>query len=161
MKYINPPPQQKWRYVHNAARSHQNSQCGIRSCPPFQNDDILPWFLSPSFFYALMFRLLKDSFSASTSPDFETLNVNVWYTFVNVDVTFDMTLMSCQRFVFWKIRPQYIVSMSYTVYICTVPESSRFERLTESCWMSWGIWRLSWIEVKFNIIKQTSIKQCI
>ena len=25
-----------------SAQSHQNSQCGIRSCPSFQNDDILP-----------------------------------------------------------------------------------------------------------------------
>ena len=28
-----------------------NSQCGIRSCPPNRNDDCLPWFLYKSFFY--------------------------------------------------------------------------------------------------------------
>ena len=57
LKYIKPLPNKSEgkmysSYVHNATQSHKNFQCGIRSCPPFQNDDILPWFLSPSFFYA-------------------------------------------------------------------------------------------------------------
>ena len=46
--------------VHNATQSHQNSQCGNRSCPPFQNDDILPCFLSPSFFYVQMVCIIED-----------------------------------------------------------------------------------------------------
>ena len=38
---------------HNLTKDFQ---CGIRSCPPIQNDDILPYFLSPSFFYGLSHR---------------------------------------------------------------------------------------------------------
>ena len=61
LKYIKPPPPTKVKgkcttamycTVHNAAQTHQNYQCGIQSCPPFQNNNILPCFLSPSFFYA-------------------------------------------------------------------------------------------------------------
>ena len=36
--------------LHNHTKDFQ---CGIRSCPPIQNADILPCFLSPYFFYAL------------------------------------------------------------------------------------------------------------
>ena len=34
--------------LHNHTKDFQ---CGIRSCPPIQNPDILPCFLSPYFFY--------------------------------------------------------------------------------------------------------------
>ena len=55
--YINPLPPKKskgksttamYSMQHNLTKDFQ---CGIRSCPPIQNDDILPYFLSPSFFY--------------------------------------------------------------------------------------------------------------
>ena len=55
--YINPLPPNKskgksttamYSMQHNLTKDFQ---CGIRSCPPIQNDDILPCFLFPSFFY--------------------------------------------------------------------------------------------------------------
>ena len=70
LKYIKPPPNKSEgkmynSYVHNATQSQQNSQCCIRSCPPFQNNDILPWFLSPSFFYGTVSRALHTSLMIS------------------------------------------------------------------------------------------------
>ena len=57
--YINPlphPPNKSkgkcttamYTMLHNHTKDFQ---CGIRSCPPIQNADILPCFLSPYFFY--------------------------------------------------------------------------------------------------------------
>ena len=56
LKYIKlPPPNQSEgkmynSYVHNATQSHQNSQCGIPSCPiPKRRHFTLVFCLHPSF----------------------------------------------------------------------------------------------------------------
>ena len=50
-----------YSYVYNAIHIHtKNSQCGIRYCPPIQNDDSLPCFLYWSFFYEVFYKIYKD-----------------------------------------------------------------------------------------------------
>ena len=52
LKYINPPPPTKVKVCTQCCTITPKFSVRHSILPPFQNDDILPWFLSPSFFYA-------------------------------------------------------------------------------------------------------------